>query len=355
MKKRFLGVSLLALVAVVGLASCDDKKAELVDANGETYTVKTTKDGQEVLKVVTSLASIQNDDPFERIAVDADIDADIVGKYSNGTIYESYDIDMDAYAQLSFNEAKFSSISPYGLTSSEYIEKFHEQFAYLTGYLSVDGNVNYKNETEEKAVDLDVTLYKNTYKDIEGIYAHLENVDIKGLSSDEQKKYNAIKTLIGANEDFYLDSKEIFKDAITCYILASLFGQAEGTVPTVGRIVSLTELEASDASELDNVSISSVGKNTVTITVTDESTNLFGYNAMLDVDIKVNTKTGLIEEVDLDADNFSDPKNTAITFGKSDFSIDLDLSYNDDVKIKSVAKANYFDASAMIPLLVSLA
>ncbi|MCR5705781.1 MAG: hypothetical protein K6G48_03100 [Acholeplasmatales bacterium] len=349
MKKRFLGVALVAALAVVGLSSCDES-AQLVDENGDTYTVEKTTDSAEVYKVMKSLSNVETDETLEKMQATVELDSDVYEKDSTGTKVAWYDVDLEATAAFAFNDATFTTAT-YEDVETIY-DTFTTQLAKTTAYASIDLDADFKDTETAGTVDVEATLYKNTYtlnnKEVEGLFGSVEEFTVTGDAATSAEKAS---TIVNLAPDFYVPASLLVTSVFEAYLYNNVLANVQEITPSFktyieleGGIDNLTE------EDLEHVAITAVSSNSVTFTIAMENSfEVYDYNADGALSFTINTKTGFLTKLSLTANNF-ESSTTQNTLDGSTLEASVKFKYNDNVKIKSVAKADYVDLSSIAAL-----
>lgn len=363
--KKTIGIGFLASLALVGLASCgeDDKPVTLIDANGESYTVKETDDAVEVKKVISSLMAIDTT-AAEKVKASISVDTNIVEKDAAGNVYFKNKVNGKGVAALDLSNANYTSVDGLSNWTSQNSTAFLNNLKVTPAYIDVDFTadmVSLANPNSTGKADIDATIYQNEYKtatidmytgkitttkNVVGVYANIKKSDIEGFGdvASEAEDVGSLAT----STKFYVADWAIFSDASSEYYANNALAEIQNTIPSfevamgylseqLGVIPTMTIDDASDGIiYFKNVENNSVLPESVGVDLTGQREVIIGVDA----------KSGRVRVIEVEYDDIKSLNNTH-TITKDEFEVKVKLNYDSKASVKGVAKGTYYDMTIM--------
>ena len=341
MKLKGLMATIVLGCSVVALASCGDEKVTLTDENGKNYTVSKTKDADEVLKVVTSLSKAEG-----KVidAIGADVDLDLKESETVDNVKTVNDMSLDVEVKIDTNGKTIDKIDEKNSTTRTLAKN---NLKNLGLYASVDysNKVTTGEVTTNESVEVAITKTDTTIDDsLYVIFGDISmNANGEKIPFDGKDKY---ATLL-ANKKYYASMTDIYSytDLIGYNNLPIIINNILASKDDIVSKMTIADLSSEDTAEIKqgivDYKIQITGAKNDEIKFSAEVPSVLA--SMYDIEIAGSETVALefgistvyktptyvkVNESGVDATK----DGHALKIDK--FVLDLEISYNDDVKIK---------------------
>ena len=203
--KKIIVNTVLTGVAGLALVACGNKKdnVELVDENGEKYTVEETDDAEEIAKVIDSVIRGASEEKAQnQTKYGFDFKANAKVNFDNNETKEKYSISANANANL-----RLDLPTPLKDEEGNYTETTEDYFAKLGLSAGLSASV----KSNFPGLDLDLNAALDVYSDEEKIYLKVGDINIDDLNSylDEEAAASLAIVNIIKNNGFYAEKASV--------------------------------------------------------------------------------------------------------------------------------------------------